>query len=474
MRTRTRALAVSAVLAATAQLATAQRPAAPVQPPAVLPSLPVQAPAAATPTQAPAANPPASPTPVAPPEGPMPTPMTPAQQPSAAMPGPIGPPAPVNSCPTCNTPTSGEPTDSKFCDDHKGPKEATWIRLDYTMNWLRPAPLPFPVVVGSTTGAGPTLLGESNLTQQMQSGIRVDGMTWTNDRHTFGLGLGGFMLEQRSRYDAISADSLSRPFFDVLALTPNALVVAAPGVATGTVATAATARFSGAEANLWWNLAECDWYSVNLFAGFRYLDLDESLTIYQSSTSVAGFTTPGVTVPAGGNVLLMDRFRTRNQFYGGQIGATFEARHGCFFADFTPRIGFGPNHESVNIDGSTTGGGGQPVPGGLLAVGSTGGPDGRTGNNGKDVTNYFALMTELGSRIGIQVTKGMRISVGYNFLYLNNVARPGNQVDTTVNPRLVPVSAAFGTLSGPRAPNPTFDREAFWAHGVSFSVELMY
>jgi hypothetical protein len=389
------------------------------------------------------------------------------------MPGPIGPPAPLNSCPTCNTPAD-EPNGSRFCDDHKGPKESTWIHVDYTMNWLKPLPVPFPVVVGSTTGLGPVLLGETNLAQQMQSGIRIDGMTWTNDRHTFGLGLGGFMIEQRSRYDAISADSLSRPFFDVLSGTPNALVVAAPGVATGTVATATSVRLSGAEANLWWNLAECDSYSVNLFAGFRYLDLDESLTIYQASASAGGFTTPGVTVPAGGSILLMDRFRTRNQFYGGQLGAEFEVRRGILFADFTPRVGFGPNHQSVNIDGSTTAGGGAAVPGGLLAVGSTGGPDGRTGNNGRDVTNYFALMTELGSKVGIQVTKGMRISVGYNFLYLNNVARPGNQVDTAVNPRLVPASAAFGTLSGPRAPNPTFDREAFWAHGVSFEVSLMY
>jgi len=474
MRTRTRVLAVSALVAATARLAPAQQPAADTI---------VAAPAAGAPGQAPAALPPtlsvqpapprAAPTPeAAPPAAPAPGPITPRIDQTIP---PIALPSGATGCATCGSPEDpAAPAAVPGIGDHKGPREATWIQAGYMMSWFKPAPVPFAAATGSANGTGPVLLGDNTIGYGMFSGIRAEGGTWTNDAHTFGIGLGGFLTEERSQGQATGGPLLSRPFFNVLSGGRDALIVAAPGVtAPGTVAVGTSARFAGAEANLFKNLAECDRYTVNMFVGFRYLDLSESLTVTQMTTPTGSVGVAGKTVPAGQTITLLDQFRTRNQFYGGQLGGQFEARRGIFFASFNPRVGFGPNHESVMTDGTTTAGG-QSSPGGLLAVGTTGTPAGRTGNDGRDVTNYFTVMTELGSQLGLQVTKGMRLAVGYNFLYLNNVARPGSQVDTTVNPRLVPVSAAYGTLSGPHAPNQTFSREDFWAHGVSFMLQVQY
>jgi hypothetical protein len=350
------------------------------------------------------------------------------------------------------------------------------MRFEYSLNWFKSAPRTIPLATAGLGGSGPILLGGDLVSTGMHQGFKVEAGTWTNDRHTFGIGWGGFMIEHRSRFDTVTAPALSRPFFDVLAGGQNALIVAAPGVATGSVGTGASLRFSGAEANVWWNLFEdCDRCTVNLFTGFRYLDLDETLAIYQSTTPLGGgVVVAGQPVPAGTNIALIDRFRTRNQFYGGQLGARLEARHGILFANITPRVGFGSNHQTVQVDGRTTVAGRPPVAGGLFAVGRNGPPTGREANNGRDIENRFTLMTEVGGQAGIQVTNGMRVAVGYNFLYLNNVARPGKQIDPAVNPRLVPASDAFGTLSGVRAPNPTFDREPFWAHGATFAIEFIY
>ncbi|MGL4422284.1 MAG: BBP7 family outer membrane beta-barrel protein, partial [Gemmataceae bacterium] len=79
-----------------------------------------------------------------------------------------------------------------------------------------------------------------------------------------------------------------------------------------------------------------------------------------------------------------------------------------------------------------------------------------------------------GARVGMQVNKTMRVSLGYNLLYMNNVIRPGRQIDTNINLRNVPLSNSFGTLSGDRFPRVRLDREDFYAHGATAAIEFVY
>jgi hypothetical protein len=96
------------------------------------------------------------------------------------------------------------------------------------------------------------------------------------------------------------------------------------------------------------------------------------------------------------------------------------------------------------------------------------------GNAGRIEYNRFVVVPEVGVNLGWQATSWLRLNVGYDFLYINDVARPGSQIDPFVNPKLVPASAAFGSTSGPNFPTPTAKSDTFWAQGVQFGVEVKY
>ena len=88
--------------------------------------------------------------------------------------------------------------------------------------------------------------------------------------------------------------------------------------------------------------------------------------------------------------------------------------------------------------------------------------------------DQFTVVPEVGLKLGCQITSFLRLDVGYTFLWMSDVARPGNQIDTTVNRTQVPSSLAFGPLVGPARPAFTFRESDFWAHGVSLGLECRY
>ena len=479
MRISSRVLAVAA-LTATVAVAVGQTPA-----PAILPpSIPV-----------------AVPTPMAVPksqatEGPkmapmkMAAPMLPAEPTGPMLAIPMTPPtAPPMPCTDCGTPAAsmGTPKGPRIAP-HNGPPESFWFSSGTSINWLKSHPLPFPIAIGSANGPPRTLLGETTRDVGSVYGFKLDAGYWANEEHTFGFGLGGFMMEQASAFDRAGggANNLTivRPFTDAVTQAQNSILVANPALGTtGSIALGVGSRFSGFDATMRRNVTNCDGWTFDLTFGFRYLDLDESLAVYQRTTFPNGGTngrTPGalgtpIAFPAGSTVLVTDRFRTRNQFYGADLGSLIELRQGIVFLDLTPRVAFGPTHQITEIDGRTTVAGGNTVRGGLLATGGPGSTDSfPDGNIGRFTTSRFTLVTELGAQLGVQLTKSARVAVGYNFLYLNNVARPASQYSGAVNPRTIPLSQSFGTLSGSRAPQLTLDREDFYSHGVSATFQLMY
>jgi Putative beta barrel porin-7 (BBP7) len=197
--------------------------------------------------------------------------------------------------------------------------------------------------------------------------------------------------------------------------------------------------------------------------------------VFQRTVLPVSVTLGGTTINPGGVVLLRDRSYTRNQFWGGDVGGHVEWKHGISFLALTSKLAFGSTHQITQINGETRGvtPSTPPVQGGLLAVGrvSNGILD---GNTGRFISNRFGIATDIGLKAGVSITPNARISLGYQFYYLNNVARPGAQFDQTINQRNVPVSPSFNALTGVRAPNVTFDREGFFAHGVALTMEARY
>ena len=77
------------------------------------------------------------------------------------------------------------------------------------------------------------------------------------------------------------------------------------------------------------------------------------------------------------------------------------------------------------------------------------------------------MVPEFILQLGVDVTSHWRVFVGYNFLYLSDVIRPGNQIDRTVN---LAQLTGLGLLGGPARPTPVFNHNDFWAQGINFGA----
>ena len=377
---------------------------------------------------------------------------------------------------------------------HEGPASTSWlwVSAEY-LNWgIKDSRLP-PLVTTGNVGRGVlglpdtrTLFGGSHFDNGDFSGGRFGVGIWLNDCHTIGLEGNFLFLGERtnSMFTGTMGGMavLARPFIDagfrstgMIALPfPNAELVSFPGGITGNVGARLSSQLWGGEANVRWHLYDGSlWgccYKVDALTGFRYAELREDLTIMESLMVPANTTTP--TGRTAGNFLIMDQFKTNNQFYGGQIGAEAEFRRSRWFLDLTAKLALGNIHQQVDINGMTTitqSVGGMPVtttaPGGLLALPS---------NIGSFNRDRFAVLPELGIKIGYQVTDNVRLYAGYNILAISSVVRPANEIDPVLNITQLPSIMGPGTLVGPARPMFTFRDSGFWAQGVNLGVEVRY
>jgi hypothetical protein len=301
------------------------------------------------------------------------------------------------------------------------------------------------------------LFGGSDVNTGVQPGFRLMAGYWFTDDHLLGIEAGAFFLgQQTSRFSATSFGDpiLARPFTDAFTGIQTVEAVANPAL-VGTVSAAVKSQLWGGEANLRSNLCCHCGYSLDAIAGFRILGLDESLAVNETLRAVAG--------PANGTTFgIQDRFSANNRFYGAQIGAIQEFRRGAWFVDLSTKVALGTTQQMVNINGSSVING-TAFPGGLLA---------QPTNIGPHTRDIFGVVPEVGVTIGYQFNDHWRAFAGYNFLFWNNVARAGNQVNTTVNQNQLP--PAVTPLTGPAQPAFNFNGSEYWAQGVTLGLEFRY
>jgi hypothetical protein len=209
-----------------------------------------------------------------------------------------------------------------------------------------------------------------------------------------------------------------------------------------------------------------DTYRSYWLVGYRYLRLDDRLGITERLTSTNPDTDEGQ--PGLSAFLINDSFNTRNQFNGGEIGMAFELRRNQWSLDFTPKIALGTNRETVSISGSTRTtdptGARSTAEGGLLALPT---------NIGTYSKNQFVAVPQFDATIGYQLTRRTRVTLGYSFLYVSQVARAGDQIDREVNSTLLPNSPVppTGDLTRPRF---VLQETGFWAQGVNLGVDFRW
>jgi hypothetical protein len=195
-----------------------------------------------------------------------------------------------------------------------------------------------------------------------------------------------------------------------------------------------------------------------LTGGYRYLQLNEDLAIYDR------ITTNLTQLPLVGVTTHFDQFRTFNQFNGGTVGLTSDIRRGRWVLESQAKVALGNMRQTVEVDGNTT----LKVNNGPTQV-FTGGVLTQQSNIGRFTRNQFAAIPEFNFKLGYQLSCNWRATVGYNFTWISRVARPGNQIDTLVS--IPPVAGGAQPVATPvYLNNPT----SIWMQGITTGLEYRF
>jgi hypothetical protein len=346
-----------------------------------------------------------------------------------------------------------------------------WASGEYLLWWLKNGRAPPLVTAGDDGKVGSpgtqVLLDNLSFDDDVRQGGRFALGYQLANSPLLGIEANYFFLADRQSDARFSSDRnpvLAQPFINAVQGTPDATLVAAPGIATGTVAVAARTSLWGAEANLAAGLARSDWFQLTALGGFRFLRLADEVTSaeqFQVSPNVPGF--------GGSKVTLQDDFRALNSFYGGQVGLEAGAQFGMLAVDVRGKLALGQMQQVANVNGATNdlsrNGTTTILQGGLYALGS---------NSGRHQRDELAFIPEVGLNVGLQLTRHWKAYAGYSFLWVSTVARAGEQIDPVVNVSQFPLRSGNGPLVGPARPAFTFNGTDFWAQGLNFGLEVSY
>ena len=358
-----------------------------------------------------------------------------------------------------------------------------WFNADYLLWWVKGAPVSVPLVTtgdpnvgfpltNSAGGIGQAgtrvLYGNSTAGFNALSGMRFTLGGWIGRDRIWGIEASGFVTQRQSNQFIASSDAngnppLYFPAFNVSANEERGLPISDPlRLFAGDVTVRNTIQFGGYEINALYAATRRNGFNATVLAGFRYMQLNEQLQIHNLTTDLLF---SNITVSD-------DLFQTRNEFYGGQVGARLGWNRERLSLQLTGKIALGGTRQTTTIEGTTTQ---TELPGGFAPTPGTfnSGIYAQASNIGQRSTTAFSVIPSLDVKLGYQITPRLRGTVGYDFMYWSNVVRPGNLLDHNVNQTQSPVFGS-GTLVGPAVPAPQSANSGFLAHGVSFGLQLSY
>ncbi len=359
-----------------------------------------------------------------------------------------------------------------------------WMKGDALPPLVTSSPGNTPLAEAGVLGLPTTtvLFGNQNVNDSLRWGGRVQGGVWLDDFQTFAIEghYYGFptvttSFSRTSVFTDGTTDDpiLARPFFDTAPSTnvQDAALIAFPGLVVppdvinvdGTINVQEKSNFQSAGIGGRYGLFPYNNpYRVFLLGAYRFIDLNESLTIV--SNSLATITPFPIPIPDDGTIQIKDQFSTRNLFNGGELGLSGEYVHERWSLAVLKRIALGNMNQQVRIDGKTSALFENYVAsyeGGLLA---------QPTNIGTFTRNKFVWIPELDIKLGYEILPGMRLTAGYNLTYISSVVRPGGQIDTNVNTTQI----AGLPLVGPADPTVKFHDTSVWLQGFTTGIDMRF
>jgi hypothetical protein len=365
-------------------------------------------------------------------------------------------------------------------DDGPPKPSALYTSGEYLLWWIKNGPVGAPLLTtGNPTAANGgevgdpstrVLFGNRNLDYGAFSGGRVTLGYWLDCDRNCGIEASGFLLESKVIRFSGASDAAGNPLLVMPTRSPigteNGFVVSTPGPvftpATGNINFSSSSRLWGGDGNGSLKMWCSEVLRVDLLAGFRYLDLEEDLQDHVQRTLV------GVDNSLAGT----DRFRTRNQFYGGQVGTRFAYHCSPWSADLTGLVALGSTEQLLNITGSTLVLGTAAVrPGNFPGFVYS-----QPTNIGSRRHNDFSVVPQAKLKIGYDLGQHLRATAGYDFMCWTNVLRPAQQIDRTVNTSQTPPDTLGGNnqLIGAARPLPLDNKSDIWAQGLSLGLEFSW
>ena len=276
-----------------------------------------------------------------------------------------------------------------------------WFDGEYLLWFSQGAKLQYPLLTTSAPsdqgvlGAASTnvLVGQRKLGFDAFNGFRLTAGFFGDADRRVGFQMTGFTTETQvnsQKFGGLDNSKnlpvLARPFIDV-AGAQSTIVLSGPGIGPARVRVGTTSQTWSVEPEGVWNLYRAEpgsrfSLSVNLLAGYRFIEFHESLTISSTTQFNGGtntFTLPtfttgpfgivsatgvtvvstsaftnfgGVRVNGPAAIDIRDSFRTTNQFNGAVFGLSAEGRYGIITASSFAKVGLGNMHERVEISGS--------------------------------------------------------------------------------------------------------------------------
>ncbi len=387
-------------------------------------------------------------------------------------------PLPDDASPTSPTVLEGTPASKGGFGSH------VYLSGDYLLWGTSQFPVSVPLVTAGTVSSkgqlhqpGTTVLfGDQRLGVGTANGFRIMGGGWLTENGWLRGEIGGFILQPQGTSFAASSNGtsgpavLAEPFFSSNSGTEDALILAAPGMAIGSVWVGASSQLRGAEANILHDFATSDSAQASFLIGVRYVNLNESLnildTILPQTILPFGntFASPGDTIRVG------DHLQVHNHFLGPQIGGRLRYQLGVLAAELTGKMALGTNRSTLGVNGESTlisnVVGNQTVPGGLFALPS----------NGNGASNsQLCFVPEVGANIGVQLLPSVYFRVGYTFLYMTSVGRVGQQINRNIDATQVPASQFFGFPGGNGQPLVnTVNHGNYFAQGLNLGLEFRF
>jgi hypothetical protein len=390
----------------------------------------------------------------------------------------------------------------------QAPVQRLYGGLEYLHWWVKGAPLSVPLLTtgpdvqpiegGFIRGPSVTILYGSPLAPAMGgnstqnfpglSGGRATLGYWLDDQRRYAIEGEIFSLQQGTATFQTSSDSNglppmripvfnSVPYFAggpggmVVPVSEDGVPVSVPNDVTGNVSFNNKLNLWGVQANGVAVIYRDASWEVSGLGGFRYLNLSEAFNLRLNIFGVPGSAFTGESGWAA------DQFATGNHFYGATLGVRAKYNIGPVSIEATGRVSFGVDNESLDVSGGfqefNT-----PIVSGIpgLAFGQrpvTQGPNGifaQPSNEGSTSGTRFAVVPEVGIKLGYHVTPSLELTVGYDFLFISSVLRPTDQIDRNFSKGLPFLQDPTATVG----PTRRFKTTDFYAQGITFGVSYRF